>query len=111
METFTWLVDVGSSVEPEFRLKTAQMGNGYEQTVGDGLNTVIERWNVNMFGDIVNIGPAYRFLVQHAGHRSFLWTTPLGDEIKVKATDVKMPSNGASTYTLSATFTQSFTPN
>jgi len=113
MDTFdpTWLVDVGTSLAPTFNIKTTQLGNGYVQTSQDGLNAVKDVWSISMFNDWSKVGPVYTFLRATGGSKSFLWTTPLGDQIQVKVSDLKADSQGGTAWTLTATFTQSFTPD
>ncbi len=110
LNTFNYKTDVGSGVELHQNVKEAKFGNGYSQTVPDGLNPTWEVWSFSMFGMREVLKPAYTFLKAHTG-RSFLWETPLGDVIQVRATDIKMPSAGADAYTLTATFTQHFAPS
>lgn len=110
MERWTWEVDTGAGPELEFAVKTAQFGNGYAQEVQDGLNAAKEVWNISRFGDLSVLAPMYKFLKRHGGTKAFQWLTPFGEEILVKATNIKMPNQGANTYTLSATFAQVFRP-
>lgn len=110
MERFTWIVDVGSGVEDTYRVKSAQFGNGYVQDVGDGVNTLSEKWNISVFGLLTNINPIRAFLRSHGSFTPFLWKTPMGDEITVKGKDVRVTSQGADAYTLTAVFEQHFYP-
>lgn len=110
MEVFTWEVDVGSSVEPELRFKEAKFGNGYSQTVGDGLNPVTEAWTISTFGMREKLKPIYDFLKSHGGFKAFQWTTPFGVTMAVRSTDLSMTSDGADVYTLNAKFTQVHVP-
>lgn len=108
-ETFNYTADVGSGLEIVQLTKEVELGNGYTQVVGDGLNLNRQIWSFSFFGYRELLQPALDFLLAHTG-RSFLWETPLGETIRVRASNIAMPSNGADAYTLSARFTQTFVP-
>lgn len=110
LQTFDYRTDVGSGLELEQNVKVAKFGNGYEAEVGEGLNPTQEVWTFSFFGMREVLLPAYQFLKLHTG-KSFLWETPLGETLQFRASEIRMPSNGADAYTLSAKFRQSFTPN
>lgn len=111
MEIFTWNVDEGANLAIEVRKKTAQFGNGYEQTVLDGINTTREIWNISLFRTQVELLPMYNFLKDKQEVTPFMWTTPLGETMQFKSSEVKMSHSGADTWNLTATFTQDFSPS
>lgn len=110
METFTWIVHVGTGVETRFSVLTAQFGNGYKQTTPEGLNNAVDTWNISMTGLKTELLPAYNFIKNHKGAVSFEWVTPLGDTVWVRALDPAMMSLGGDAYRMTATFEQSFQP-
>lgn len=111
METFTWNVDDGANLALEVRKKTAQFGNGQSQEVLDGLNPTREIWNISLFRTRQDLLPMYNFLKAKQEVTPFLWTTPLGETMQIKSSEVKMAHSGADTWNLTATFTQDFTPS
>lgn len=109
LENFDYATDWGSGMDLEQDIKEAQFGNGYKQTVAAGLNPTREIWTFSIFGTLDYVGPALEFLRAHTG-KPFLWTeAPLGP-LQVKATDLRLVNHEANAYTLSAKFTQDFSP-
>lgn len=111
METFTWIVDEGASLDIEVSKKSAQFGNGLIQEVLDGINPTREIWTINLFRLREELLPMYTFLKSKQEVTPFMWTTPLGEDMKIKSSAVKMSHTGADTWNLTATFTQDFSPS
>ncbi|MDI3399663.1 phage tail protein [Pseudomonas sp. V88_4] len=110
VETFSWCPFVSATSAPEYRNRTSKFGNGYEQVVGDGPNNRQDAWPLTF---VVKEAVALQikdFLDRHAGHKSFLWTPPLGDLSFYRASAPAVTSLGAGMYSLATTFTQSFLP-
>lgn len=108
IKTFTWQVDVGSGAEFNHRTLVARFGDGYAQEVADGINNETQIWTVSMFGTRSALAPALAFLREHKGYVPFVWTTPNGQQLFVKGKEIKMQSEGADTYTLTAKFEQTY---
>lgn len=111
MSTFTWKPAPGAKQTVKPRILTAQYGDGYEQRVQDGLNTMPRTWSVSFSGSVSYIDAIDTFLKALNGAMAFSWTPPRGaagrfvcdaqwDRVTVdRATD-----------TLSATFREVFEP-
>jgi phage-related protein len=79
MPVFTWFPDASVSVETEPVVRTARFGDGYEQRVPEGINTMPEKWDLTFTGTRAEIDPIAVFLREHKGSVAFDWTTP--DEV------------------------------
>ncbi len=80
------------------------------QALGDGLNNLSETWQVSRTGDLALIGPIRDFLKRHGGYRSFLWTLPTGEPVRVRAQGWQLRPRGNGVFTLNTTFQQVFNP-
>lgn len=76
MAVFTWFPDASVSVETEPVVRAAKFGDGYEQRVPDGINTMPEKWDLTFTGTREEIDPIAAFLRTHKGSLAFDWTTP-----------------------------------
>jgi phage-related protein len=111
IDTFIW-TPTGTPVGDEtYRNLKAQFGDGYEQSAGDGLNTVSESWPLTFTG-VKNgyITPIRAFLRAKRGITPFYWTTPFGDTILCKADGLSSSPVGGGVFTVTVTFRQVFTP-
>lgn len=109
-EVFTWCPSVEPQGTINYRTLIARFGDGYQQTMGDGINNRIQSWPLEFTGKEETIKPILTFLDKHAGFRSFLWTPPLGEQGYYKAVQPQLTALGAGNYTLSVTFEQIFKP-
>ncbi|MGE9760920.1 phage tail protein [Pseudomonas sp. PDM20] len=110
VETFKWPIEAGGEGEVTFRLRSAQFGDGYRQTLGDGLNNRSQQWPVIL---VVNKDAAQQVLAffdRHAGSRAFLWTPPLGSPGLYSCNAYKPTNIGGTVYRIAATFEQVFHP-
>jgi phage-related protein len=84
-------------------------GDGYEQRIGDGLNTIKEIWTVTfenvLWTEVLTIND---FLKEQAGTLSFMWTPPGETALEVKCKQWQRSKTSGTTGTLSATFEQVF---
>lgn len=109
-ETFDFCVKVGSSGTTAFRTRKAQFGDGYEQRVGDGLNTSVQSWSVNSTNTKDEIQALKDFLDRHQGYKSFYWTPPLGKQGLFYCETFSVSGEGNQVFTISATLQQTFAP-
>lgn len=106
---FTWRAINDTTATVKVRSLNVQFGDGYRQIAGDGINSVSEEWPITIIGELEPMKAARDFLREHAGS-SFLWTTPMGERIRVTSNDYQLQPVGGRLYTLSATFQQFFKP-
>jgi len=107
---FSWCPKSDLVGDETFRVLTAQFGDGYKQTAGDGINTAVQSWPVQFTGGAAYITEIRDFLRAHRGVKPFLWTPPLGVEGLYEANKIKVQAKGGDWYVLSTTFTQRFAP-
>lgn len=75
-QTFTWLPDASLQKSVQPRVRTARFGDGYEQRVRDGINTMPEKWILTFTGTNDEINAIEAFLKARGGADYFIWTTP-----------------------------------
>ncbi len=110
-QTFTWHPDVGSQQEVRPVVRLARFGDGYEQRLRDGLNSVPEKWSVRFSGNEVEISPIRQFLKNSAGVDSFNWVTPFNETLTFVCDTWNVDrSIEGGIFTLSAEFRQVFEP-
>jgi len=111
LETFTWSPRVGAVGTFDDRTRTAKFGDGFAQSVGDGLNSQSQGWPLQFTGREAYIVPIRDFLRRHGKAKAFLWTPPLGElGLYKQATEFTLTAAGGGIYTLSASFEQAFHP-
>ena len=109
-DVFTWKHLPGAQGTLKFRVRTAQFGDGYSQTVKDGINNTVQTWPLQFEGDLSEMQPIYDFFVDKGGATSFLWTPPGNKQCLWKVANFSMTSIGGGVYSVSADFTQVFVP-
>nr|WP_282558654.1 phage tail protein [Providencia rettgeri] len=73
MEAFNWPIKPGMGTESSPRVRTVSFGDGYEQRKPDGLNSQLEKFNVNLSLTPEKANQALDFLKRHGGVKSFLF--------------------------------------
>ena len=108
LDTFVWDVRVGDTGTVKFRARGANLGDGYEQKVGDGINGKSANWPVKIIGTIAEIKPITDFLDAHGGYIPFLWTPPYGEQAAYLCAGYTPQRTAGQLVTLTATFEQTF---
>nr|DAH83230.1 MAG TPA: minor tail protein [Caudoviricetes sp.] len=107
--TFTWTPNNNLMATPKFKTLSAKLGDGYEQSAGDGINARSSSWSLSFTGKQERIAQICQFLDEHAGWRSFYWTEPFGKQVLIKTPDGYSTKDlGADVYTLTVTFKEGF---
>lgn len=108
MTTFTWDPQTATKkVEP--KVSRAAFGDGYEQRVAQGINSVSAEWSLTFIAEISEVDAIDSFLTARAGIEAFLWTDPRGNTISVVCESwAAVPAQGLRSSGLSATFKQVF---
>lgn len=109
-ETFSWSPRINPRGQVKLRTLEARFGDGYTQTAGDGINNKVQSWPLEFVGSEARIAEIVAFLDRHGGHRSFLWTPPLGVEGRYRATEYDAVAMGAGIFSLAVTLQQTFGP-
>jgi phage-related protein len=110
IERFTWQTEKGATGDIKQRVRSKQFGDGYSQSVSDGINNKTQSWPISHTGNAARIKEVIAFLDRHQGAKAFLWTPPLGELGLYKCTGYQPANKGGSVYTLTATFEQTFHP-
>lgn len=105
VEVFTYAPQVEARAKIRLPRHKTQFGDGYSQTMGDGIATKTQAWDLEFRGDASLISGIRDFLDAHGGWRSFLWTPPLGVQGHYQADEYQFVDRGANRYLLSVTFT------
>lgn len=107
---FTWPSTGSPSGTATFRVRTAQFGDGYSQSVGDGINNKTQSWPLTFTGSKAKMQAIVDFLDERAGWQAFFWTPPLGVQGYYTCTSYSPSPVGGPVYTVTATFQQVFRP-
>lgn len=101
--------DQGVSKSSKTRTRVSKFGDGYEQRVGDGINAVVETWDLTFSGRTQEVIESIDvFLETQAGIYAFYWTTPRGITKKFKCTEWKPSYGSPFDCNLTCTFEQVF---
>jgi len=112
MATFPSTVTPVRATQPSVTARTlqAQFGDGYSQRAGDGINTIVDEWDVQWNAlDQTNADEIIDFLEARGGYESFEWTPP-GESVEKKYVCKQWNKSfpGASLTNISAKFQQVF---
>ncbi|CDH08113.1 Phage minor tail [Xenorhabdus bovienii str. oregonense] len=115
LEEFTYIPRVNPTGDITQRVRTVQFGDGYTQRSGEGINSEHQSWSLTFVGNKQHIDDIRRFLLRHAGYRTFKWKNPLLDMgLYVcqghKLTALGMNGMGQQMYQLTATFETTYQP-
>jgi len=111
IERFSWPIEKGATGSIKPRTRSKQFGDGYSQSVSDGINNKVQSWPISYTGSADRVKEIIAFLDRHQGAKAFLWTPPLGELGLYKCPDGYQPSHkGGAVYSLAATFEQTFHP-
>jgi phage-related protein len=77
MATFTTLPSYASQMSEEPRVLANVFGDGYEARVGDGINTILQKWSLTFDNRTrAQADALMTFFRTEAGVTSFTWTPP-----------------------------------
>lgn len=107
-ETFTWRVETGTSGSGEFKVDTAQFGDGYSQDSATGLNPERQSWPVSVSGYQSQLAPIIAFI--RTNFLGFNWKPPFGIMGQYKCTKWNLSPNGGDHWTLNMQFEQTYRP-
>ncbi len=107
-DTFRWRATSQSSGSATASVRRAKFGDGYSQQVAEGINSVSWKYQLSFVATKAVIAEIVAFLDAHAG-ASFLWSGPW--ETGLYCCDTYTDSHlGGLTYSVTATFEQTFQP-
>jgi phage-related protein len=80
MSDFNYCPATGATKDITPRVRSSVFGDGYQQRVADGINTITRKWMVTFTRKEADIDLIEDFLISRAGVESFTWTPPEGIE-------------------------------
>jgi len=116
MELFDYPVDNATSIDVAFRTLRSDLGDGYSQEAGDGINTRKESWRISAAGHWTDgsgmpVKDMAEFLDRQGGYKAFQWLTPFGEVKLFKCREgYSLTHEGAGNFKLSALFQEVFAP-
>lgn len=106
LDVFNYQPSYSVSDDHQFRLLTAQFGDGYVQDVADGINPDLGQWSLSFNSRTKTQSDAIiAFFKAHIGV-PFLWTPAGENQIQVKCRGYKRLRDDGNNYTITATFTE-----
>lgn len=106
--TFSWVINTQASSDIAYTVRTSQMGDGYIQESGEGVNNKTESWEITWVGSDTEVNNIMSFFDSLAGYKSFFWTNPLNQLGLYKCKNPKPQELGGNTFQLTGTFTKAF---
>lgn len=107
-ETFTWKTERDVQPTIDYKVITAQFGDGYAQTSSDGINNKSEQYAVKINVYEEEAKKVKAFFDRHQGWKSFFWTPPLGTIGLYTCLDATPVAQGGGLYVFSGTFIKSY---
>ena len=105
LKTLPWCPQPGYSVDEEPKRKVLNFGNGYQQRMEDGINTLLRKYSVTFKVKNKESAQFRNFMKEHGGALAFYFKdVALGGEL-VKVVCPKFPRSVTKTHT---TFTCEF---
>jgi phage-related protein len=108
METFTFTPAPGAQERTIPRVLSTRFGDGYEQRIADGINTLPRMWQVAFTAETTSIDDVTDFLTARAGVEAFIWTPPRGASGNWICRDWNVDMLDASVQRVTATFEERF---
>ena len=108
-DTFSFIPQIDPVATTTLRIRKAQFGDGYAQTVADGINAKVQSWPLSFQGNAATVQPIVDFFDAHIGV-SFYWTPPLGVQGYYQCEAYSPAPHGGDNYSLTATLQQRFKP-
>ena len=108
-DVFRWRPTQQARGKTTANVSRADFGDGYAQSVPNGINPWSRSWAVEFVGSRSEVGQIVSFLEAHAG-RSFLWAPLFSAQGLYQCDEFEPAHQGGDVYTLSATFAQTFSP-
>ena len=109
LETFSWRVQGTPEGAYDWRVRSAQFGDGYKQVAGDGINPETQTWPLTFQGREKDMKPILAFVRAHV-IKACVWTPPYGVSglYRVTKDSIKAMPTGGSTMSVSFTFEQAY---
>ena len=107
IQTFNWQMDMGATLDTQYRVNRTQFGDGYAQLSSPGINNTTKNWSGTKTGQIDSvIKPIMDFIDEHAGVKPFLWTDPLGETKQYTCSGYSTPQRKGDHWQITLNFEQ-----
>jgi len=106
--TFGWRIEREVTPTIQYKVITAQFGDGYKQTSSDGINNTEESWSIKTHATTSVAKEIKAFFDYHKGVKSFYWTPPLGELGLYTCDDPSYIPLSTKLYSISGTFVRSY---
>lgn len=113
MEVFTYVPEFGAARPTKPSVSNIKFGDGYEQRVAHGINTIQGHWDLTFANrDLAESQAIDDFLTARGGAEAFLWTPP-GESLqkKWKCQDWTMSLIKGNYRTIQAVFEEVYDPS
>ncbi|WP_408534621.1 phage tail protein [Paraburkholderia fungorum] len=107
-QVFTWAPSLEIVGTTKYVVRTAQFGDGFSQSVQDGINNRFDTYPLTFSGDGTKIAAIKAFLDSTGGYQAFNWTPPLRAQGLFKCDTPTIQPHGANSYTLTVNFVEVF---
>lgn len=101
---FTWCPRLSANASTKFSVRQAQMGDGYVQVSGNGLNPRSQEWSLEFTGNETYIAAIKTFLDAHKGYQAFQWQPPLEPVGLYRCDEYSPTALGNDMHNLTVTF-------
>jgi len=108
-DVFPWKPTSQSGGTATGIVRRAAFGDGYSQSVPDGINPISRSYQLTFTGPEEQMKQITAFIDAHIG-RSFIWTPRIGAQGFYQCDGYSDRGEGGSMLSISATFQQSFQP-
>ncbi len=108
-ETFIWIPTYGTALTQKPSVSVNKFGDGYEQRVAIGINTIKRKWDVSFANRPTSTADAIEaFFEARASVQSFNWQPPHGAVGKWVCREWSAQKTGPYTRSVTATFDEVF---
>ncbi|MBO9766522.1 MULTISPECIES: phage tail protein [Xanthomonas] len=108
-DVFPWMPTSQSGGTATGQVSRARFGDGYSQSVADGINPISRSYQLTFTGPKAQMEQIAAFLDAHVG-RSFLWTPRIGGQGYYQCDGYSDRGEGGEMLSISTTFEQAFQP-
>lgn len=107
IKAFNWQMDMGATLDTQYRVNRTQFGDGYVQRTSSGINNKVKNWSGTKTGDFATvIDPILDFLDEHAGAIPFYWTDPHGRTRQYTCAGASTPQRKGNYWQITLNFEQ-----
>lgn len=107
-QIFTWSPDMGAQRSVKANVMQTKFGDGYEQRVAKGINTMPKSWQVTFSRVATVASDILAFLEARGGREAFDWVDPMDVTGTYVCREWRSTQQTRGVYVVTATFEQVF---